>query len=173
MFNEYMEHSNQCAGYYSVTRKEEVNIQQTDTNRFRQKWLEASGGINYPTPPQNSTPPLAQSQFNNVNINTNNPSANRPIKKEQYPQQQQVHGYMGQIPNNGQFPTNGPNQYKQNGGQFNPEQQQHHMMKQQHMQQHQHGQMQYQQQQQQHQQSKYYEVIYSLEFLLIFCCCRC
>ncbi len=157
MFNEYMEHSNQCAGYYSVTRKEEVNIQQTDTNRFRQKWLESSGGINYPTPPQNSTPPLAQSQFNNINSNSNTTGANRPIKKEHHPQQQQVHGYMGQVSNNGPYTNNGPNQYKQNGGAFNPEQQQH-MIKQQHIQQQQHGQMQYQQQQQ-HQHSKYYEVL--------------
>ena len=54
MFNEYMDHANQCAGYYSVIRKEEVNMQQNETNRFKQKWLEVSGnnGGNPPYPQQ-------------------------------------------------------------------------------------------------------------------------
>jgi hypothetical protein len=42
MFNDYLNHSNQCANYYNVIRKEEINIQQNETNRFKQKWIEIS-----------------------------------------------------------------------------------------------------------------------------------
>ena len=170
MFNEYMDHANQCASYYSHTRKEEINLQQADTNRFKQKWLEVSGN-NYPPPPppaasaaqQNPTPPpLAQSQFNNT------------IKKEHHfnPQQQphnikqEPHAaapYMNQFPNNKQNPYNkGPPsmQIKLNGnnppppGNFNHQQPQSMHTNGQPKQQHP-GQVQYPPQQP----SKYYEVI--------------
>jgi len=42
MFNEYLNHSNQCTNYYNVIRKEEVNSQKIETNRFKQKWIEIS-----------------------------------------------------------------------------------------------------------------------------------
>ena len=42
MFNDYLNHSNQCANYYNVIRKEEINSQQNETNRFKQKWIEIS-----------------------------------------------------------------------------------------------------------------------------------
>ena len=36
MFNEYVNHSNQCANYYNVVRKEEIKLQQSETSRFKQ-----------------------------------------------------------------------------------------------------------------------------------------
>ena len=63
MFNEYMDHANQCATYYSVVRKDEINLQQNDTNRFKQKWLEVAGGSNVSstnTYSNNPTPPPTQ-----------------------------------------------------------------------------------------------------------------
>ena len=159
MFNEYMDHANQCAGYYSVTRKEEISLQQSETNRFKQKWLESSGG-GYSAPQQNPTPPPGQ-QFNNKNMPQH-------IKQEHqgYPMSQ------GQFMNN-QYkqPSVTPMQLKQMNQPNNLEANQQHMMmkQQQHMKashaqkmQQSQAQMQYQQQQQQQQQqqgNKYYEVI--------------
>lgn len=42
MFNEYVNHSNQCSNYYNVVRKEDVQMQQADTSRFKQKWMDVS-----------------------------------------------------------------------------------------------------------------------------------
>lgn len=42
MFNEYVNHSNQCSNYYGVVRKEEVQMQQADTSRFKQKWMDVN-----------------------------------------------------------------------------------------------------------------------------------
>lgn len=134
MFNEYMDHANQCAGYYSVTRKEEISIQQSETNRFKQKWLEVSGNNYPPQAPQNPTPPP--------------PGNSGPFNKNGY--QQQQHGHIKQEPhapnggymNNGQYANGqykGPPPMKPPGMDGNQ-----HMMRQQHPH-HQYQQPQYQQ----------------------------
>lgn len=164
MFNEYMDHANQCAGYYSVTRKEEITLQQSETNRFKQKWLESSGGGGYSAPSQNPTPPLGPpgQQFN---------------KSMQQQHVKQEHSSAYQMAQQGQFMNNQykaapvtPMQLKQMNQPSNLDaNNQHIMMKQQQQQQQQmkaahaqkmqqsQAQMQYQQQQQLG--NKYYEVI--------------
>ena len=79
MFNEYLDHSNQCGNYYTVVRKEEINLQQNETNRFKQKWIEVSGynsssnvNVNVPSLADKvvKPPPLQQQQlFNSNNSN--------------------------------------------------------------------------------------------------------
>ncbi len=110
MFNEYMDHANQCAGYYSVTRKEEISLQQSETNRFKQKWLEVSGN-NYPpattVAPQNPTPPPMQ-QPGQLQFGKNNYQQQQPhIKQEPLA--------PGPYMNNGQGQYNTNGQYKQQG----------------------------------------------------------
>lgn len=56
MFNEYVNHSNQCSNYYSVVRKEDVQMQQADTGRFKQKWMD----VNQSYPQQVQTPQYHQ-----------------------------------------------------------------------------------------------------------------
>lgn len=103
MFNEYLNHSNQCSNYYSVVRKDDLQMQQADTNRFKQKWVDASQS--YPQqyqmnakPPQQQPPPpppQQQQQYTNsyvdYNRQSNTPSNHEfiPKQNEQQPKQQQ------------------------------------------------------------------------------------
>ena len=66
MFNEYLNHSNQCASYYGVIRKEEIVAQQNDTARFKQKWLDISGS--YPNRENNSS--MSHGSISHANANT-------------------------------------------------------------------------------------------------------
>lgn len=70
MFNEYLDHSNQCGNYYSVVRKEEINLQQNDTTRFKQKWLEVSGCYNSNNTTSNTQPIDSNKKPFSTNINT-------------------------------------------------------------------------------------------------------
>jgi hypothetical protein len=65
MFNEYLNHSNQCANYYNVIRKEEVNSQKKETNRFKQKWIEISSVYS-----SNSNASSCQSHSNSLQNNS-------------------------------------------------------------------------------------------------------
>lgn len=73
MFNEYVNHSNQCSSYYNVVRKEDVQMQQADTSRFKQKWMDVSQSY----PQQAHTPqyqPKPQQYPYDYNRQPNTPS---------------------------------------------------------------------------------------------------
>lgn len=61
MYNGFSAHSNTCSQHYAPIRKQEVNAQQADTQKFRQKWLETNSN--------GATAVSSQS----VNNNNNNP----------------------------------------------------------------------------------------------------
>lgn len=42
MYNGFSAHSNTCSQHYAPIRKQEVNAQQAETQKFRQKWLETN-----------------------------------------------------------------------------------------------------------------------------------
>ncbi|CAF0828116.1 unnamed protein product [Brachionus calyciflorus] len=147
MFNEYVNHSNQCSNYYQVVRKEEIQMQQTDTNRFKQKWLDVNQTypqqqqyqmMNNPPPKpqqQQPQPPIPQQQqYNNYDYNrqSNTPSNQnyetfipKPNERSITPTVQKQYYYqqnMQQQQPTQQQPAQQNRSYYQNGYEYNYEQ---------------------------------------------------
>jgi hypothetical protein len=72
MYNGFSAHSNTCSQHYAPIRKQEVNAQQAETQKFRQKWLEtnSNGGATSAVSSQsvnNNNPQQFLSTTNNLN----------------------------------------------------------------------------------------------------------
>ena len=76
MFNEYLNHSNQCTNYYNVIRKEEINSQQNETNRFKQKWMEISSVYSSNSSGQAQSNSLQNNPINSQLIHNSSNSSN-------------------------------------------------------------------------------------------------
>jgi hypothetical protein len=110
MFNDYCDHSTKSNGYYGDIRKEEIILQQTETNRFKHKWIEVANTSSYNSSSipasvaaascsssstsnafSSSSSSLSPSSNSTVPISSNTQSINQPmnnlnVKAQQHPQ---------------------------------------------------------------------------------------
>ena len=161
MFNEYASHANQCANYYNVIRKEEINLQQAKTSEFKQKWLDVSGAyssastqsLNTNTAPQ-ATTPNAGGSANSAMLTVNSTNSYNSHMMMQHQQQQHQHQQSYQMHNrpmnvlptqpasNSTNPSPGPHHSYYNHQQQTPQQHPSMNYYEQHQMQNQHHQMQ-------------------------------